>query len=239
MTDEEWNKTQNWLKSGAKAAPPKPPAPLTKDDPPAPSGGVAADLLGSTSATISGIGKGLAQMGAPPGGISLREADPKGPVATWAKQEDEKYPVAEKAGRYAAEYAPLAMLPDVGAPAALGKMVPELPRLARIVGKGLEGTWKGGVGGATQGDPTTGAAVGGGSAAASAAFMAMPEWLKYMAGLAAIEGGREAMGRGAHLPWGSWHLAHPLAMMAAALLGKAPGVSGALGAKALGDDESQ
>jgi hypothetical protein len=204
--------------------------------------GLASNLLGSTSATISGMGKGLAQMGAPPGGVSLREADPEGPVASWAKSENKDYPVAEKAGRWAAEYGPLAVMPETGGgEAAMARLfsVPrnaagqleKLPRLAQVMSKGLEGTWRGGVGGATQGDTKTGAEVGGGTATGTAAFMAAPSWVKTLAGLAALEGVREG---GAKLPWGSWHMAHPLALMAATLLGKFPGLSGALGAKAFG-----
>jgi hypothetical protein len=202
--------------------------------PAAAGGGLASDLLGSTSATISGLGKGLAQMGAPPGGVSLREADPQGPVATWAKTENKDYPVAEKAGRWTAEYGPLALMPDIGAPGALARAVPELPRLARVVGKGLEGTWKGAVGGATQGDTKTGAEVGGGTAAAASVLRQFPQ-LMWPAGFMAIEAARE----GVKLPWGFWHLSHPLAALAAAAMGWAPGVSGALGAKALGDTDQQ
>lgn len=198
-------------------------------------GGLGADLLGATSATITGMGKGLAQMGAPPGGVSLNEADPKGPVATWAGTEDQRYPIAEKAGRYAAEYGPLAALPDVGAPGAFAKAVPELPRLARIAGKGAEGLWKGGVGGYTQGNPKAGAATGGGTAAAAATLKEFPQ-IMWPAGFAAIEAAREG---GLPLPWGAWHLAHPLAALAALVAGKAPGVAGALGAEAVGRDDGQ
>ena len=206
------------------------------DPHPAAGGGLASDLLGATSATITGLGKGLAQMGAPPGGVSLREADPKGPVATWAKTEDQNYPVAEKAGRWTAEYGPLAMIPDIGAARFAAKAVPELPRIARVVGKGLEGTWKGAVGGATQGDTKTGAEVGGGTAAGTAAFMAAPSWLKTLIGIGALEGGKDLAG-GGRLPWGMWHAAHPLALLAAAALGTFPGLTGALGAKAFGEGD--
>lgn len=195
--------------------------------------GLASNLLGSTSATISGLGKGLVTSveNSPLG--SIPNEDGKSPVMNWAKSENKDYPVAEKAGRYAAQYGPLALLPNLGGERAAAWAIPELPRLARIAGKALEGTWKGAVGGATQGDPKTGAEVGGGTAAGTAAFMAAPSWLKYMAGLAALESVREG---GVRLPWGSWHMAHPLAAMSAAVLGKAPGVSGALGAKAFGGD---
>jgi hypothetical protein len=196
--------------------------------------GTAERLLGATGATIGGVGKGLAQIGAPPGGVSLREADPKGPVATWAKTEDKNYPTAEKAGRLTAQFAPLALTPELGGGAFAAKMVPELPTLARIVGTGLEGTALGGAGGAMQGDAQTGAEAGGGGATGRAAFMAAPGWLKTIIGLAAMEAARE--GGGAKLPWGSWHMAHPLAIMAAGLLGGRPGVTGAAAAKMFGGD---
>jgi hypothetical protein len=193
-------------------------------------------LLGATSATIGGLGKGLAQMGAPPGGVSLQEADPKGPVASWATTEDKDYPVAEKAGRVAAEYGPLALMPELGGAKFAAKMAPELPRLARIVGSGIEGTAKGAFGGATQGDTKTGAEAGGAGALGRAAFMAAPSWLKYLAGMAALEAAHSEGGR---LPWGSFHMAHPLAIMAAALLGGKPGLTGAVAAKMFGGDSGQ
>lgn len=196
-------------------------------------GGLASSLLGATSATVSGLGKGAVQsFGNAPWG-SIPNADGQSPVLNWAKSENKDYPVAEKAGRYAAEYGPLALLPELGGVRAASKIIPEFPRAARIIGKGLEGTWKGAVGGATQGDAKTGAEVGGGTAAGTAAFMAAPSWLKYMTGLAALEAAHSG---GARLPWGSFHMAHPLALMAASVLGKFPGLSGALGAKAFGGD---
>jgi hypothetical protein len=223
-TDKEAQSFQQWHSAGA------PPS----GQPRASGGGwtgTAKDILGSTSATISGLGKGLAQMGAPPGGVSLNEADPQGPVATWAKSEDKQYPVAEKAGRWTAEYGPLALLPDIGAPGAFAKAVPELPRIARVVGKGAEGLWKGAVGGRTQGDPKTGAEVGGGTATAAAALKEFPQ-LMWPAGFMAYEAAR---GGGVKLPWGAWHLSYPLAALAAAAMGFAPGISGAAGAKAFGE----
>ena len=197
-------------------------------------GGLASSLLGATSATASGLGKGAVQsFGNAPWG-SIPNADSQSPVLNWAKTEDKDYPVAEKAGRYAAEYGPLALLPEMGGVRAASKIIPEFPRAARIIGKGLEGTWKGAVGGATQGDTKTGAEVGGGTAAGTAAFMAAPSWLKFLVGMGVLDAAHE--GGGVRLPWGTYHLAHPLATMAATVLGFAPGVSGALGAKAFGDD---
>jgi hypothetical protein len=226
-TADEAAKFQQWYSAGA---PPKGAQPGASGD--GGGGQLASDLLGSTSATVSGIGKGLAQMGAPPGGVSLREADPKGPVATWAGSENKQYPTAEKAGRYAAEYGPLALMPDIGAPEAFAKAVPELPRLARVVGKGAEGVWKGGVGGYTQGNPKVGAATGGGTAMAAEALRRFPS-IVWPAGFMAMEAFRE----GGRLPGGAWHLAHPLAALAAAAMGFAPGVSGALGAGAVGPEK--
>lgn len=200
--------------------------------------GLASDLLGSTSATIGGLERGAVNTieNSPLG--SIPNEDNKSPVMNWAKTENKDYPVAEKAGRWAAEYAPLMMLPEAGAARGVAKVIPELPRLARVVGKGLEGTWKGAVGGATQGDPKTGAEVGGGTAAGTAAFMAAPNWLKTLIGIGALEGGHDLAGSG-RLPWGMWHAAHPLALLAAAALGKFPGLTGALGAKAFGDDNGK
>lgn len=189
------------------------------------SGGVVGNLMGATGATFMGMAKGVADMGQHLAG------DPEGPIGDFAKSENKDYPTAEKAGRYTAEYGPLLFLPELGAEGLAAKVIPELPRVARIVGKGLEGTWKGAVGGLTQGDTKTGAEVGGGTAAATAAFMAAPSWVKTLTGLAALEAARSG---GVSLPWGSWHMAHPLAAMAATALGKFPGLSGALGTKALG-----
>jgi hypothetical protein len=193
--------------------------------------GTAEKLLGATGATIGGLGKGAVQsFGNTPWG-SIPNEDGKSPVLNWAKTEDKNYPVAEKAGRYAAEYGPLALMPELGGAGFAAKMVPELPRLARIVGTGIEGTAKGALGGATQGDTKTGAEAGGAGAASRAAFMAAPNWLKTMIGLGALEAARSG---GERLPWGSWHMAHPLAIMAAALLGGKPGVTGAAAAKMFG-----
>lgn len=197
--------------------------------------GLGSSLLGATSATVSGLGKGIVNSveNSPLG--SIPNDDGKSPVMNWAKSENKDYPVAEKAGRYAAEYAPLVMLPELGGVRVASKIIPELPRVARVLGKGAEGAWKGAVGGATQGDPKTGAEVGAGTAAGTAAFMAAPNWLKTIIGLGALEGGRDLAG-GGRLPYGMWHMAHPLALLAAAALGKFPGVTGALGAKAFGDE---
>jgi hypothetical protein len=193
-------------------------------------------LLGATGATIGGIGKGAVQSFGNAPWASIPNEDGKSPVLNWAKTEDKDYPVAEKAGRYAAEYGPLALMPELGGAKFAAKMVPELPRLARIVGSGIEGTAKGAVGGATQGDTKTGAEAGGAGALGRAAFMAAPSWLKYLAGMAALEAAHSEGGR---LPWGSFHMAHPLAIMAAALLGGKPGVTGAAAAKMFGGDSGQ
>lgn len=225
---EDKDTIRQWLQSGA----PKKGggAPASGD------GGGGSDtfgnLIGSTAATIGGIGKGVAQLGAPPGGRSLQDADPEGPVASWAKTEDKRYPIAEKAGRYAAEYAPLAALPDVGAPGAFAKAVPEIPRIMNVAGKGAEGLWKGAVGGASQGNTKAGAVTGGATGTAASMLKQFP-LLRTLAGVAAIEGAREG-GGGGKMPWGSWHLAHPLAALAAAAMGFAPGVSGAIGADIAG-----
>jgi hypothetical protein len=224
MTDEEWNKFQQWHSAGA------PPS----GQPRASGGGwtgTAKDLLGSTSATISGLGKGAVESFGNAPWASIPNEDGKSPVMNWAKSENKDYPVAEKAGRWTAEYGPLALMPDVGLPGAFAKAVPELPRLARVVGKGAEGLWKGAVGGQTQGDAKTGAEVGGGTAAAASVLRQFPH-LMWPAGFMAIEAAREGGGK---LPWGAWHLSHPLAALAAAAMGLAPGVSGALGAKAFGE----
>jgi hypothetical protein len=197
----------------------------------------AGQLLGSTSATISGLGKGAVNAVESSAFGSIPNEDGKSPVMNWAKSENKDYPVAEQAGRWAAEYGPLALLPDLGGVRAARTVIPELPRLARVVGKGLEGTWKGAVGGATQGDTKTGAEVGGGTAAGTAAFMAAPNWLKTLIGIGALEGGHDIAASGGRLPWGMWHAAHPLALLAAAALGKFPGLTGAIGAKAFGDGD--
>jgi hypothetical protein len=225
MTDEEWNKFQQWHSAGA------PPS----GQPRAQGGGgwtgTAKDLLGSTSATISGLGKGAVESFGNAPWASIPNEDGKSPVLNWAKSENKDYPVAEKAGRWTAEYGPLALMPDIGAPGAFARAVPELPRLARVAGKGVEGLWKGAVGGQTQGDAKTGAEVGGGTAAAASVLRQFPK-IMWPAGFMAYEAAREG---GAKLPWGAWHLSHPLAALAAAAMGFAPGVSGALGAKAFGD----
>lgn len=223
MTDEEWQKLSQWRSAGA--------PPRGQSGGGAGVGDLIGRLAGSTAATAIGIEKGAAQLGAPPGGVSLREADPTGPVATWAKTGNRDYPIAEGAGRAAVQYGPLAALPDVGAPGAFARAVPELPRLARVAGKGAEGLWKGYVGGRTQGNSSVGEATGGGTAMAAEALQRFPQ-LMWPAGFMAIEAARQ----GGKLPWGSWHLAHPLAALAAIVMGLAPGVSGALGAKALGGD---
>jgi hypothetical protein len=207
-------------------------------DRPAPAGGggwaeTGEKLLGSTGATIGGFGKELAQMGAPPGGVSLQEADPKGPVATWAKTEDKNYPTAEKAGRYGPGAIGLMMMPDLGLEGLAAKTIPEFPRAARIIGKGLEGTWKGGVGGATQGDPKTGSEVGGGTAAAYSAYRMLPGQAQWMLPVAAIMAMSKAGGEG-YIPWDTRHILSYLAEAAAGLGGKFPGLTGAFGAKALG-----
>ena len=228
MSDQDDEEaTRKWLQGGA---PKKGAGAPTSGD-----GGGGSDtlgnLVGSTEATIGGIGKGLSQLGAPPGGVSLQDADPEGPVASWAKTEDKRYPTAEKAGRYAAEYGPLFALPDVGAPEAFAKAVPEIPKIMNVAGKGVEGLWKGYVGGATQGNAKAGAATGGATGTAAAMLKQFP-LLRTLAGVAALESARE--GSGGKMPWGSWHLAHPLLAALAAAMGFAPGVSGAIGADIAG-----
>ena len=196
----------------------------------------ASRIAGSTAATVQGMGKGLAEMGAPPGGVSLRDADPKGPVATWAKSEEPDYPVAEGAGRLAAQYLPLAMLPSVGLEGLAAKTIPEFPRAASIIGRGLEGTWKGGVGGATQGDTKTGAATGGGLSTAYRAYQMLPG-PRWMLPVAAIMAMSKAGGEG-YVPWDVRHILSYLAEAAGGIAGgKIPGVAGALGAKAFGGDD--
>jgi hypothetical protein len=203
-----------------------------KSHPMASWGQLGSNLLGATSATVSGLGKGIVNTVESLPGASIPNEDGKSPVMNWAKSENKDYPVAEKAGRWAAEYGPLALMPDIGAPGAFARAVPELPRLARVAGKGVEGLWKGAVGGQTQGDAKTGAEVGGGTAAAASVLRQFPH-IMWPAGFMAIEAAREG---GVKLPWGFWHLSHPLAALAAAAMGLAPGVSGALGAKAFGDE---
>lgn len=209
-------------------------------DRPAPAGGegLASKLLGSTSATIGGIGKGAVQsFGNAPWG-SIPNEDGKSPLLNWAKTENKNYPTAEKAGRYAAEYGPLMMLPSVGLEGLAAKTIPEFPRAASIIGKGLEGTWKGGVGGATQGDPQTGAATGGGSAAAYRAYRMLPHQAQWMLPVAAIMAMSKAGGEG-YIPWDTRHILSYLGEAAAGLSGKFPGVAGALGAKLFGDTDGK
>ena len=211
--------------------------------------GLGSSLLGATSATVSGLGKGIVNSveNSPLG--SIPNDDGRSPVMNWAKSENKDYPVAEKAGRYAAEYAPLALLPELGGVRVASKIIPELPRVARVLGKGVEGAWKGAAGGAAEANVDTpsgdeagrrvarGAAEGAGTTVAlgagQAALRAMPYWVLP----AAIAGGELMHGR--FLPWHIRHamgMAHPLALLAAAAMGKFPGVTGALGAKEFGDD---
>jgi hypothetical protein len=231
---EDWEKFQQWRQAGA------PPS----NQPRASGGGwegTAKDLLGATSATIGGLGKGaVSAVENLPGVGSIPDTpESPSPVMSWARSENKDYPVAEKAGRIASQYAPLAMLPESGlGEAAMSRLflVPknaQLPRLAKVMSKGLEGAWRGGVGGATQGDTKTGAATGAGTAAAASVLKQFPQ-LMWPAGFMAIEAARE----GVKLPYGTWHLSHPLAALAAAALGLAPGVSGAIGARTFGEGGS-
>jgi|SRR5580693_6079812 hypothetical protein len=196
--------------------------------------GTAEKLLGATGATIGGLGKGAVQSFGNAPWASIPNEDGKSPVLNWAKTEDKNYPVAEKAGRYAAQYGPLAIIPSVGLEGLAAKAIPEFPRAASIIGKGLEGTWKGAVGGATQGDAKTGAATGGGTAAAYNAYRMLPHQAQWMLPVAAIMAMSKAGGEG-YIPWDTRHILSYLAEAAAGLTGKLPGVAGALGAKAFGE----
>lgn len=182
-----------------------------------------------------GVGKALASMGAPPGGKSLEDVDPKGPVASWAKSEQTEHPWAETAGRWAGEYGPLAALPDIGGPrlagAGLDALARAAPRLTHIAERGLQGAWKGAVGGQTQGDASTGAAFGGGSAAGLTALRSIPQ--AYLLPAAVLAGGGLAAG-GRYIPWDLRHVLSYLSEAALAGGGAVPGVTGAIGARMFG-----
>lgn len=233
MTDEEWRKFQQWRGGGSG---------------PSAGQGESGKLPGqSMIETVGAFGqgalKGLAGMGAPPGGVSLNEADPKGPIATWAKSEQTEHPWAEKAGRWTAEYGPLAALPDIDAAAIGGAgaraFARSAPKLAHIAERGLQGAWKGAVGGETQGNPGAGAATGGGGATAAAIYRSLPPMLQWGLPFLALSAAKTGMGGREVSGWGEYHLAHPLAALAAILAGGAPGVAGALGAQAVGRDNGQ
>jgi hypothetical protein len=195
-------------------------------------------LLGSTAATAIGAEKGLVQsFGNAPWG-SIPNEDGKSPVLNWAKSENKDYPWAEGAGRLAGEYGPLAALPESGAGKAIEASMSDLPRLARVIGKGVEGTWKGAVGGTTQGDAATGGDVGGGAATAYSAYRMLPHQAQWMLPIAAIWGASKAADQG-YLHWEPRHILAYLAEAAAALGGKFPGVGGALGAKAFGSGDQR
>lgn len=236
MSDDDQGAIQDWIRRGK---PKKGDAPAVAGaaDPPSDGGwmGTAENLVGSTGATIAGLGKGAVQsFGNTPWG-SIPNEDGKSPVLNWAKSENKDYPVAEGAGRLTAEYGPLALLPDLGLEGLTAKAIPELPRVANLIGKGLEGTWKGGVGGATQRDTKTGAEVGGGTATAYNAYRMLPYQAQWMLPVAAIMAMSKAGGEG-YVPWDVRHILSYMAEAAMALSGKVPGVAGALGAKAFGDD---
>jgi hypothetical protein len=195
-------------------------------------------LLGSTAATAIGAEKGLVQsLGNAPWG-SIPNEDGKSPLLNWAKSENKDYPVAEGAGRYGPEAIGLMALPELGVGRGIETAMSEAPRFARVLGKGAEGMWKGAVGGATQGDTKVGADVGAGSSAAFSAYRMLPHQAQWMIPLAAIVAASKVGGEG-YVPWHTRHILSYLAEAAAALSGKFPGVSGALGAKALGDTDQQ
>jgi hypothetical protein len=220
---EDWDKFSKGLPTDAGGADPSPPK----------------TLLGATEATVEGMGKGIANFsGNLPRLIGLPALHSK-----WASSTNKDYPIADTIGRYAPEGAALAALPEMGVGRAVTGLVPELanvPKIANIIGKAGEGYWKGEVGGAAEGDSKVGGITGAGSAATAATISSLPHMLQYGLGLLALESAREMAGGGHNvLPWGSYHFAYPLSALAAMIMGKAPGVSGAIGAKYLGDGDAR
>jgi hypothetical protein len=67
---------------------------------------VTMNAVESLGAAGTGVAKGLALAPAPPGGVSLSQADPKGPVATWAQSRQPQHPQAEDLGRNVGENIP-------------------------------------------------------------------------------------------------------------------------------------
>jgi len=189
------------------------------------------------ASTYEGAVKGVADMP-----IVSSMVSPQ--MREWAKTSDPKHPIAEGVGYYGAQYGPLALLPDVGLPAMAARTAPFWKPAARIAGRVGEGLWKGAVGGATQGDPETGAVAGGGSSlareGARAAWRAMPTWAK--TGLAtslpllAYEAARGERG-GFQIPWWMAHYLGEGAAGAAGVVAGKPGVAGALGAKLSGGSD--
>jgi hypothetical protein len=101
---------------------------------------VTMNAVESLGAAGTGVAKGLALAPAPPGGVALDQADPKGPVATWARSRQPQHPQAEDLGRNVGENIPPAMavapfaLAAAPAPAATAgaSLVPRLGALGGL-----------------------------------------------------------------------------------------------------------
>jgi hypothetical protein len=194
--------------------------------PAADQGGGWSRLAGATGATLEGVGKGIANVsGNLPTLIGLPALH-----SQWASSTNKDYPIAEGAGKFAPDLAALAFLPNVGMEGLATEAVPALeqaPRLAKAVGNVGEAAWKGYVGGGTQGHPGAGSATATGSRTLLEAAKAIPG--KQFLLPAAMVAAAEMAGRG-YTPWGVRHMLSYLAEAAAALSGKLPGSSGAIGA---------
>jgi hypothetical protein len=214
MTDEEWNKFQQWHSAGA------PQSGQPTDD-----GG----WMGSIGAGFKGAAKEAV-------GVT-------GLAPEWSKSKEPGHSTAEWVGREAADLAPSVALdfaaPEIGFIPTAGR----LAKLANAgLNAGWKGALGGasvnanrreeGVEGAK-----TGAEVGAGGGVMRAGWKMLPGWAKYaavtapgsLAGMASLS---HEMGTGGRYisPWALHHTLSALAAMAAAMA-RAPATSGAIGSQ--------
>lgn len=213
--------------------------------------------LGQAQSAVAGLRKGAVE------GSGITDIMPHAAISQWATSSnpDPDLQTAENIGYYAPDVASLWAIPDVGletmAVKAIGK-AGKMPQYLfgrggkgyakplHVAAKSLEGTWKGAVGGETQGDPQTGAEVGTARRAATATWDVLPAaakrnlWL--LATLAAApyaqQLARQSLGgREGYFPmFHGVHMSLPyLAQLAAFLMPS--GVAGAAGAKAVQDSQ--
>lgn len=235
MTDEEWNKFQQWHNSGASPAT-APPASGQKPS-------VFQGPFDAAMAAVRGAGKEAVQtVQSAPWATPIPETkDSPSPLMSWARSKDPQHPMAEGAGRLAADVAPTFAIPELSPLSRLAS----ISRIGPALERGGQALWKGAIGGGSQptSDRERGAETGAGTAltgaAARGAWGLLPHSAQRMIGyglpaLAALA----MMQRGKGGGHGFWPLHYateavaPVVGAGVAGLAGAPGAAGALGARA-------
>jgi hypothetical protein len=222
LSDEEWAaKVHQWQQAGGFE---KGHGGAIEDD------SLGGQLLGGAKAMIGGVGKELAGLPAPPGGVTPGVADPE--LGKWAASEDPQHPTMEGVGRFGADIAPSLATPELGLLNAaravgLGGQIVRHPQIAKTIMRGTQDLWKGAVGGVEQSpdDPAQGAETGTATAIGQKALGLVP-WRKAAHGLG-LAGEVLSHGHNFMPWWAMYHMGGPLAALARYVKYVNPGVAGA------------